>query len=180
MKLWDDNKIKIPENKKSIINKQDFEDSNTQIEDDIKNDNVITTDINVGTDRVDTKEPPFIKLYLNDIVLLKNLPSSYSSILYELMKLMTWDNKIVLNSSIKKNIMAALNIKTSTLNNTLSQFVKKKILYRLDVGVYMPNPYLFARGDYSDINQLRLIIDYIPKTGDRNISVEVDGVLIEE
>lgn len=178
MKLWDDNKIKVPENKKNLISNQDFEDSDTQ---QIENDTVITTTTNADINSVeDIKEPPFIKLYLNDIVLLKNLPSSCSSILYELMKLMTWDNKIVLNSSIKKNIMAALNIKTSTLNNTLSQFVKKKILYRLDVGIYMPNPYLFARGDYSDINQLRLIIDYAPKTGDRNISVEVDGKLIEE
>lgn len=126
------------------------------------------------------KEPPFIKLYLHDIILLKDLPSSCSSILYELMKLTTWENKIVLNSSIKKDIMAKLEIKTSTLNNTLSQFVKKKILYRLDVGVYMPNPYLFARGEYVDIHQLRLVVDYSVSNESKNIRLEVNGELIGE
>lgn len=119
-------------------------------------------------------EPKYVKFYINDLILINELPTKSSAVLWELVKNTTYENKIILNGSIKKDICAKLNIKMPTLNNTLSSFVKKEILYRLDTGVYMPNPYLFARGKWEDIHDLRMIVNYKPD-GQKSVELEIDG-----
>lgn len=119
-------------------------------------------------------EPSYVKFYINDLILLNELPTKSSAVLWELVKNTTYENKIILNGSIKKDICVKLNIKMPTLNNTLSSFVKKEILYRLDTGVYMPNPYLFARGSWEDIHDLRMIVNYKPN-GQKSVELEIDG-----
>lgn len=119
-------------------------------------------------------EPQYVKFYIDDLILINELPTKSSSILWELVKLTAWGNKIILNGAIKKDICARLDIKMSTLNNALSNFVKKEILYRLDTGIYMPNPYLFARGDWEYIDDLRLIVDYKPD-GKKSVELEING-----
>ena len=119
-------------------------------------------------------EPKFVKFYIDDLILINNLPTKSSAVLWELVKNTTYENKIILNGSIKKDICAKLNIKMPTLNNTLSSFVKKEILYRLDTGVYMPNPYLFARGKWEDIHELRMVVKY-KQSGEKSINLEIDG-----
>ena len=119
-------------------------------------------------------EPKFVKFYIDDLILINNLPTKSSAVLWELVKNTTYENKIILNGSIKKDICAKLNIKMPTLNNTLSSFVKKEILYRLDTGVYMPNPYLFARGKWEDIHELRMVVQY-KQNGEKSINLEIDG-----
>lgn len=117
-------------------------------------------------------EPPFIKLYLDDLILLNDLPSSTSSILWEIVSGLRYDNQIILNSSLKKRICSKLDIKMQTLNNALTKFVKKQILYRLEPGIFLPNPYLFAKGGWPENKQLRMIIDYKPN-GEKHIHTEV-------
>lgn len=118
-------------------------------------------------------EPPFIKLYIDDLILLNDLPTKSSAILWELLKNMSYDNEIALNSYRKKKIIENLDIKMSTLNNALSSFVKKEILYRVGSGTYIPNPYLFARGSWEDISDLRMIVNY--KAGKKEIQLEING-----
>ena len=105
-------------------------------------------------------EPAFVKLYLQDILYLSDLQPSQAGILYELIKNLNYNNQIVLNPAIKKTICKSLDIQMSTLNNTITKFVKADILFRIDKGVYQLNPYLFGRGDWSNIYKLRLEIDY--------------------
>ena len=119
-------------------------------------------------------EPKYVKFYIDDLILINNLPTKSSAVLWELVKNTTYEHKIILNGSIKKDICAKLNIKMPTLNNTLSSFVKKEILYRLDTGVYMPNPYLFARGKWEDIHELRMVVKY-KQNGEKSINLEIDG-----
>ncbi len=106
------------------------------------------------------KEPDFVKLYLNDLVLLKEIPQWVSGILYSLLKHMNYQNEIVLNSSIKKRIAADLGIIPKTIDNALVTFVKKSILMRQEVGVYRANPYLFGKGDWNNIRKIRLQVEY--------------------
>lgn len=119
-------------------------------------------------------EPKYVKFYIDDLILINNLPTKSSAVLWELVRNTTYENKIILNGSIKKDICEKLNIKMPTLNNTLSSFVKKEILYRLDTGVYMPNPYLFARGKWEDIHELRMVVKY-KQNGEKSINLEIDG-----
>lgn len=107
------------------------------------------------------KEPDFIKLYLKDLVMLNDIPKWVSGILFELLKRMEWsNNEIVLNSSIKKRIALELNITAQTIDNALGKFVKKNILKRLDSGIYQANPFLFGRGSWENIRQIRLSVTY--------------------
>ena len=118
------------------------------------------------------KEPDFIKLYLDDMVMLKDIPQWVSGILYSLLKRMSYQNEIVLNATIKKRIAADLDITTRTIDNALVTFVKKNILFRVGVGVYQANPYLFGKGEWTNIRKIRLQVEY-GQNGSREIIAEL-------
>ena len=113
-----------------------------------------------------SSEPPYIKLYLHDILFLSDLPKAHDKILLSLLKKATWANAeygmiVTLSAGIKRIMVNELGFKTPrTINNALSDFVKADILKRLETGVYQLNPYLFGRGDWQDIKKLRMTIDY--------------------
>lgn len=94
-------------------------------------------------------EPPYIKLYLDDIQKLYNLPNN--TILYELLKRMNFDGEIVLNASEKKKIAAVLDIKIQTIDNYLVKLKAADIFTSEDKGTYVPNPNLFGKGDWLTI-----------------------------
>lgn len=114
-------------------------------------------------------EPPFIKLYLQDITYHADLPKNYSNILFELLKRMSYAGDkegmvIVVNSYIKDKIAADLGLTgkdpKQSIDNAISKLVKGKLLIRIGRGTYRANPYFFGRGDWQDISRLRLEIDY--------------------
>jgi len=111
-------------------------------------------------------EPPFIKMYLDDIIYLKDMPKSYSPILHEFLKRMTYAGEkegqvIYVNSSMKRRVQEALGYKNlSSINNAITDLVKAEVFLRLDLGCYLVNPYLFGKGDWQDIDRLRLEINY--------------------
>ena len=110
-------------------------------------------------------EPPYIKMYIDDILYLKDLPKGYNSILNEFLKRMTYaghnrGQEIVINSSVKRIISKDLGLSVSHINNTLYDLVKGQVLFRLDIGLYQVNPHLFGKGEWSDIAALRLTITY--------------------
>jgi hypothetical protein len=118
-----------------------------------------------GTQVVDIKtsavlvegEPPFVKLYLDDIVMLSDLPKSCSDVLFTLIQnSMTYGNKLLINNHVKKEIQSQLGYKTTqSVANAITKFVKADILKRIDIGTYQLNPNLFAKGYWVDIQKLR-------------------------
>ncbi len=116
------------------------------------------------TDRFPS-EPPYIKVYLKDLMYISDLPERYSQVLYALLKRAQWATDegmiIALPSGIKKYICKELNLKTiRTINNALTDLTKAKIIIRAERGVYKLNPHLFGRGDWQDIEKLRLDVEY--------------------
>lgn len=111
-------------------------------------------------------EPSYIKLYLQDVLYLSDMPTKHSAILYELLKRASYAGdkdgmQVIINASLKRRIKETLGFKNlSSVNNAITDFVKGKILYRADVGMYNFNPYLFGKGDWQDISRLRLEINY--------------------
>lgn len=111
-------------------------------------------------------EPSYIKLYLQDVLYLSDMPTKHSAILYELLKRASYAGdkdgmQVIINASLKRRIKDTLGFKNiSSVNNAVTDLVKGKILYRVDVGMYNFNPYLFGKGDWQDISRLRLEIDY--------------------
>ena len=124
---------------------------------------VETVDLETGAvDRILTDisykieaEPAYIKLYLADILYLNDLQTNQAGLLLALLQKMNYDNQIVLNAALKREIAEKLNISTGTLDNNLSKFCKGKILKRQDRGIYIANPHLFGKGTWHEIAQSR-------------------------
>ena len=102
-------------------------------------------------------EPPYVKLYLDDIVMLHDLPKSCSDVLFALIKnSMTYSNTLIINNYIKDEVVKMLGYKSrQSVSNAITKFIKADILRRISSGVYTLNPHLFARGAWKDIQCMR-------------------------
>lgn len=118
------------------------------------------------------KEPNYVKLYLDDILYLSDLPKGYNSILYAFIKRMGYGNQLVLNAALKRMIAEEIGLSVSSINNALSKFVKGKLLKRIDTGIYLVNPQLFGKGEWKDISKIRLTATYDLKG--RTIMAEIE------
>ena len=111
-------------------------------------------------------EPPYIKLYLQDILYLSDLPKTHDKVLISLLKSATWASAelgmvVTLSAGLKRLMAQRLQLKNPrSINNVITDFVKADILKRIETGVYQLNPYLFGRGDWADIAQLRTTVTY--------------------
>ena len=107
-------------------------------------------------------EDNFVKLYLGSILHIQNLPIGLNTTLYELLKYMNYNNEIVVNSTIKKRIAEKTGMQVNSITNSISRLKKGKILFSKERGVYTVNPFIFGKGDWKDIHNLRLEIDFDP------------------
>lgn len=106
------------------------------------------------------QEPDFVKLYLKDICKLNNIPKTSSKLLNVLLRYSSYENKVLLPSGIKKEIVKELETTMGTLDNALSKLVKSEIIARESKGVYKLNPYIFGRGKWQDIKKIRATWSY--------------------
>ena len=111
-------------------------------------------------------EPRYIKLYLEDVMYLSDMPRQYAGLTMALLKRVSYAGDedgmcVTLIPRIKKAICKELGWKNEkSLNNALTKLVEGKILFRIDRGLYRFNPYLFGKGDWQDIGRLRMEIGY--------------------
>lgn len=133
------------------------------------------TDLNTGEIRQEEelidayvdKEPDYVKLYLKDIVALNDLPKGLDRVINVLLKTMSYDNMIILNSFIKKQMTEELGYKTvQVLNNNINKLVNSEILFRKGTGTYQVNALYFGRGHWNDIQEIRLQQRYSEKGRD--------------
>lgn len=123
------------------------------------NDGEIVKEVTATTYAV-KNEPDYIKIYLKDILYLKDLPKGLNKVLLALLQRANYGNEIILNASIKRQIASEVEMEYNSVCQTLTKFVKGKILIRRDSGIYYANPLLFGRGKWSEIHSLRLTLDY--------------------
>ncbi len=116
-------------------------------------------------------EPQYIKLYLQDIMYLHDMPKRYVAVTEALLKRVAYAGDedgmcVSLLPRIKKAICSELGWKTTaSLDNAIQTLMAGKILYRVDRGMYRFNPYLFGKGDWQDIARLRLEVNYSEISG---------------
>ena len=115
-------------------------------------------------------EPPFIKLYTDDICRLKQIKGGGNNVLYEILKIMPYTNEVALSAPVRRRIAKNLDIKMPTVNKMIQHLYEKKILIRIERGYYLVNPKLFAKGRWDDIQAIRASIEW--GKGGRNIAVE--------
>jgi hypothetical protein len=119
------------------------------------------------------KEPPFVKMYIEDIGKLNNLPNYVSNILYELLSNMGYNNVVPMYMPIKMMICEKIGISVNSLNKAIDELYKKGILLRKARGFYMMDPHIFGRGSWKDVKDIRMTITYDEKTNKRIIKSEI-------
>ena len=116
------------------------------------------------------REPDFIKLYVSDISRMNGLPPSTDKVLLEIIGQMGYSNIFAAYAPMKRFFCKKLGISMETLNKSVDQLYKKGILVRIERGMYLVDPNLFARGKWEDIKKLRLVIEYDTESGQRRLS----------
>lgn len=115
------------------------------------------------------KEPPHVKIYLEDIAKINDLPPAASKVLNILVQNMGYNNMVPMLKPFKEVICHSLDIKMNTLEKVIALLKEKHILHTFSRGLYILDPYLFAKGRWEDIKNLRLIIEY-DKEGNRKLT----------
>jgi len=104
-----------------------------------------------------SKEPPFVKVYLDSILFMNDLPKNLNPVLQILLtKMPVGGGAIAISSAVKRDIAKQLGCSFSKINNAVSQLYQGGLLLRKDVGYYQFNPMFFGRGEWKDIKALRL------------------------
>jgi hypothetical protein len=119
------------------------------------------------------REPDFVKLYVDDVIRLKDLPPASSKVLHAFLRTMGFNNLVPAYSPIKKLMAKELKITMNTLNKSIDNLYKKDIFIRIDRGLYMVDPNLFGKGRWGDIKDIRMTITYDQKLGRKIIKSEV-------
>lgn len=117
------------------------------------------------------QEPPFVKLYLDDIAKVNGLTGVQLSILFYLIKTVSYANApkpevpqgITLIAATKNQIAESLSISVETVNKAIQEFHKKGILLRKERALWILNPMLFGKGSWKDIYKIRYEVRYSPE-----------------
>lgn len=124
------------------------------------------------------KEPDYVKTYFSDIGRLHGLAPQMCSVLWELVKMMNYENQIVVSVGVKQIICEVLDIRgrngdlaINVVDVYLSKLCTKNILIRGKKGIYYANPNLFGRGAWQQISEIRMKITYNDSEG-RTIQTE--------
>lgn len=114
------------------------------------------------------KEPNFIKVYLDHLGKYKGVQVSLTPILEQLLNHTSYANIgedsggmiLYLNKALKSNIAKSLNISLTRVDHAVTDFVKKGYMRRIEIGMYQFNPFLFGKGEWKDIENIRTTFDY--------------------
>ncbi|WPR87925.1 hypothetical protein [Klebsiella aerogenes] len=105
------------------------------------------------------KEPPYIKMYIEDLCAIANAPNSLKDVLLLSLRKLDYDGYINLSTRYRKQMCIELGIKDGTLRNRLSQLVKRGFIESVGGNEYLANPNLFARGEWKDIVEQRIAFE---------------------
>ena len=118
------------------------------------------------------KEPPFIKLYLDDLSRLNGLTSVQRTVLNIVMKYASYGNELVVTRKTRDIILKEGNIALGSFKNALSVLVQKELLYKGNKrSIYVINPLLAFKGRIGD--RAKLIITY-NELGERE-AIKLEG-----
>lgn len=106
-------------------------------------------------------EPNYVKLYLDDLGKVMELQKGQRNLIDILLSKMEKNTLLIeLSTGGKKKIAEELKTSIGTIDVYLGKLCKKEIIFREDTGLYKANPFLFGKGSWTDIYEVRLEIEY--------------------
>lgn len=121
-------------------------------------------------------EPPYVKVYLQDIARLNGLNPSEQKLVNELVFNMGYNNIVPSYKPVKEMIASKIGVSYNTVNEAIKSLYKKGVLIRKARGMYIMDPALFGRGSWKDIKNIRMTIDY-HEDGTKTINTNVSKQL---
>lgn len=122
------------------------------------------------------KEPPYVKIYLDDLASLLKIPNAQKNVLQLMLAQLDFEGYIALSPRYRKKMCEELGISAPALRNNISKLCKTGIIRRSSYGEYQANPNYFARGKWESILKQRmdfaLTVTY-KVNGEREIKTEV-------
>ncbi len=121
-----------------------------------------------------TKEPAYVKLYFDCLgVVIKNdgLNECLNDMLLEVLKFANYADEeqiVTLTAYQKEQICKKTGKSLSRLEQAITTWTKNKVLIRVSRGTYKINPWIFGKGEWRDISNLRAKFDF----SGGNITVE--------
>lgn len=100
-------------------------------------------------------EPPFVKMYIDDVGTLAKIHKGANALLHELAMRVDYDGYVSLNKIVRKKICEKLDILNQVLSNYLQILKKKNLVIEECRGVYFLNPTFFAKGQWCDVYKNR-------------------------
>ncbi len=101
-------------------------------------------------------EPAYVKLYVEDLGRVLDLQSGHRDILLHVAANVAYDGLVSMTALRKNRIAAALNCSIRSIDNAITEFVKREILIRVGRAEYELNPHLFVKGSWKEIRERRL------------------------
>lgn len=125
-----------------------------------------------NSSRIASKEPDYIKLYLDCLCTFKGLNKALSPVLIAFCHFMTWadskhkDQMIFMNAYVKEQVCEMTGLKVDRINKALKEIVDAEIFVKVEGkrGIYKVNPFIIGKGDWKDIKELRANFDFTNKT----------------
>lgn len=111
-------------------------------------------------------EPPYIKLYIADVLYLCDMPRRYEALTLALLKRVSYAGGeqglcVSVNKFVKESICKEIGWENIvSVDNALQVLMKGEVIFRIARGVYRFNPYLFGRGNWAEVKKLRMEINY--------------------
>lgn len=123
------------------------------------------------------KEPDFVKLYIDCVFTVKGVKKGFNPIFVAFLEYMSYSDAnsqyggqiIYVNKAMKTAIAKKVGLSIVSVNNAITDFVKKGIFKRVDVGTYQVNPNIVGRGQWADIKNIRATFDF----GNREVLADI-------
>lgn len=107
-------------------------------------------------------EPNYVKVYLDSLPSLIRMPMYCWPILWWMIRMLPYANTeqvFEFGAPMRRKAAVDLGVSVSRIDHAVSDFLKCGILFRVDRGLYRFNPHFFARGEWKDIQKLRLRLE---------------------
>lgn len=124
---------------------------------------IIVTDVESGDTRAIKEtniirlpsEPPFIKMYIDDLSHFIGLKERHKEVVFELIRKLDFEGMITLTPRTRASIAERLGITDQSFRNYLSEVVKTGLFKRISHNEFEVNPHYFARGDWQSVYSRR-------------------------
>lgn len=133
--------------------------------------------------RMADPEPKYVKCYLHDISILHRVQRFTETIMWEMLRLMDYNNEIALPGERKKEICRKLELyktdpskglipNTNIIDQHIIKLIKAGLFYKKGVGVFVANSNFFGKGKWEDIKNISMTIGY--NENGREINTEIE------